>query len=85
MKLLAILLLLQPATAFAYLDPGTGSMILQGLIAAIAVAGVTIRTYWYRIMQFFGKEPPQTGLLDDLDEDIEEEAKTPSTDGRTGE
>ena len=37
--LLAIFLLLQPAAAFAYLDPGTGSMILQGLVAAIAVAG----------------------------------------------
>ncbi|MFK7730014.1 MAG: hypothetical protein AB8B48_00180 [Pseudomonadales bacterium] len=85
MRLLAMLVLLQPATAFAYLDPGTGSMILQGLIAAIAVAGVTIRTYWYRIMQFFGKEPPQTGLLDDLDDDLEEESTPVSTESRTGE
>lgn len=85
MKLLAVLLLLHPATAFAYLDPGTGSMILQGLIAAIAVAGVTIRTYWYRIMQFFGKEPPQTGLLDDLDDDLEEDSPSSVTESRTGE
>ena len=30
--------------AWAYLDPGTGSMILQGLIAGLAVAGLTIKT-----------------------------------------
>lgn len=53
--------------AAAYLDPGTGSMILQGIIAGIAVAGFTIKNYWYRIRAFFGKEAP-TSLLDDEDE-----------------
>ena len=38
------LLLSFSTTASAYLDPGTGSMILQGLIAGIAVAGFTIKT-----------------------------------------
>ena len=85
MKLLAIFLLLQPAAAFAYLDPGTGSMILQGLVAAIAVAGVTIRTYWYRIMQFFGKEPPQTGLLDDLEDEPVEDVTAVKTESNQGE
>jgi len=42
-------------TASAYLDPGTGSMILQGIIASIAVAGFTIKSYWYRIRTFFGR------------------------------
>lgn len=41
--------------ASAYLDPGTGSMILQGIIAAIAVVGFTIKSYWYKIRGFFGK------------------------------
>lgn len=53
--------------AAAYLDPGTGSMILQGIIAGIAVAGFTIKNYWYRIRAFFGKESP-TSLLDEEDE-----------------
>ena len=35
--------------AFAYLDPGTGSMILQAIIGAIAVAGATLSVYWGRI------------------------------------
>jgi len=42
-------------TASAYLDPGTGSMILQGIIASIAVAGFTIKSYWYKIRAFFGR------------------------------
>lgn len=37
------------APAHAYLDPGTGSLIIQGIIGAIAAAGVTIRLYWYKI------------------------------------
>jgi hypothetical protein len=49
----AVLLIAAPQ-AFAYLDPGTGSMIIQGLIAAIAMAGVTMRLYWNRLKQFLG-------------------------------
>jgi hypothetical protein len=52
--------------AAAYLDPGTGSIILQGIIAALAVAGMTLKHYWYRIQAFFGKEPPKS-LLEDED------------------
>ncbi|MCP4842410.1 MAG: hypothetical protein GY887_11825 [Halieaceae bacterium] len=53
--------------AFAYLDPGTGSMILQGVIAAIAVVGFTIKSYWYKIRAFFGKGG-SASLLDDDEE-----------------
>lgn len=53
--------------AAAYLDPGTGSMILQGIIAGIAVVGFTIKSYWYKIRGFFGKQAP-TSLLDEEDE-----------------
>jgi hypothetical protein len=49
-------------SAFAYLDPGTGSMILQGLIAGIAVAGFTIKTYWYKLRSMFGKSQPSSLL-----------------------
>jgi hypothetical protein len=59
---LSIALLLSLSTpAWAYLDPGTGSMILQGLIAGIAVAGLTIKTYWYKLRSLFGKQ--ETGSL----------------------
>ena len=58
--------------AAAYLDPGTGSMILQGIVAAVAMAGFTIKTYWYRIQAFFGKEQ-STSLLGEDEEDASKE------------
>lgn len=53
--------------AAAYLDPGTGSIILQGIVAAVAMAGFTIKTYWYKIKGFFGKEQAASLLDDDND------------------
>ena len=53
--------------AFAYLDPGTGSMILQGLIAGIAVAGFTIKNYWYKIRAYLGLGG-SSSLLEEEDE-----------------
>ena len=35
--------------AYAYLDPGTGSILLQGLLAAIAGATAALGLYWQRI------------------------------------
>lgn len=37
------------APAHAYLDPGTGSMMLQLLLGGVAGALVVLRLYWYRI------------------------------------
>jgi hypothetical protein len=66
-RILFIGLLLSFSTsASAYLDPGTGSMILQGLIAGIAVAGFTIKTYWYKLRSLFGKNQPSS-LLEEED------------------
>ncbi len=43
----------QAAPAFAYLDPGTGSIILQGLIAGLAMAAAAGSMYWRRIKAIF--------------------------------
>lgn len=40
-----------PEAAYAYLDPGTGSILLQALAAAAIGAGV----FWRRILGFFKK------------------------------
>jgi len=37
----------------AYLDPGTGSLILQALVAALAGAVVVITSYWQKIRTLF--------------------------------
>jgi hypothetical protein len=41
--------------AFAYIDPGTGSILLQSVIGAISGALVLLRLYWTRIRRFFSK------------------------------
>ena len=37
---------------FAYLDPGTGSMLLQLLVGGVAAVGVTAKFYGRRILRF---------------------------------
>jgi uncharacterized protein involved in response to NO len=39
--------------AYAYIDPGTGSMLVQALIAAVAMISVTAGVFWGRIRSFF--------------------------------
>ena len=40
--------------AHAYLDPGTGSMLLQIVLGGLAGLGVLGKLYWHRIRAFFG-------------------------------
>ncbi len=35
----------------AYLDPGSGNMILQILAGGLAAVAVTARLYWHRILK----------------------------------
>lgn len=39
--------------AHAYIDPGTGGMLLQLLLGGFAGAAVIIKLYWYRIKEGF--------------------------------
>jgi hypothetical protein len=39
--------------AHAYLDPTTGSILLQGLLAGLAGVVVVLRLYWARVKAFF--------------------------------
>ncbi|HEX5133636.1 MAG TPA: hypothetical protein VFX92_14270 [Candidatus Krumholzibacteria bacterium] len=41
------------ADAHAYLDPGTGSYILQMLVAGLLGATFAIKMFWTRIKRFF--------------------------------
>jgi hypothetical protein len=49
LKLFLAALLCSSAPAYAYLDPGTGSIIIQGLIGAIAAGSITAKLYWHQI------------------------------------
>ncbi|WP_342348289.1 hypothetical protein [uncultured Nitrospira sp.] len=47
--------------ALAYLDPGTGSMVLQLLLGGIAGAVVILKLYWRRFVGLFrGKVPEES-------------------------
>ena len=41
--------------AFAYLDPGTGSIILQAILGAIAAAASYCAFYWNKVKNLFKK------------------------------
>jgi hypothetical protein len=40
-------------SAFAYLDPSTGSMILSAIVGVFATVGLAVKTYWYKLKSFF--------------------------------
>ena len=51
------LLTFDPSTeASAYLDPGTGSMVLQLLLGGVAGAVVVVKLYWEKVKDFFTRE-----------------------------
>jgi hypothetical protein len=49
--------------AFAYLDPGTGSIIVQGVIGAIAGGLVVARMYWAKLKGFFARKTADSADL----------------------
>ena len=53
-----------------YLDPGTGSFIIQILLAGLLGLGVAVKVYWNKIRDFFSRNKSDSTLdtLDDLDE-----------------
>jgi hypothetical protein len=55
-------------TVFAYLDPGTGSMVLQIIVGGVAAIGVAGRYYWQRM----------TGKTSKQGEEEQIESQTPA-------
>ena len=47
--------------AYAYLDPGTGSMILQVLLGGAAGVAFAGRLYWRRFLVMIGARPESAG------------------------
>lgn len=53
---------------FAYLDPGSGSVLLQMIIAGLLGFGLAVRLFWGRIKGFFGGSIQETS--DDEDNEV---------------
>ena len=50
-----LLLLAVPGKAFGYLDPGTGSLLIQVTIGAVAAGLAVCKLYWRKISNVFRK------------------------------
>ncbi len=53
---------------FAYIDPGSGSMILQMILGGLAAAAVFLKLFWHRLLVFLRirkpSEPPASTTAD---------------------
>jgi len=49
------LTLLWPQPAHAYIDAGTGGLIIQLLLAGLAGLGVVIKMYWRKLAGYFSR------------------------------
>lgn len=48
-------LMLGPQNTYAYIDPGTGSYLLQLMLAGLLGLAFTIKIFWQKIKMFFLK------------------------------
>jgi hypothetical protein len=63
------------SAVFAYLDPGTGSMLLQVLLGGIAAIAVGGRVMWQRLT---GRNRPQSPSSDDSVQPAERDSSADS-------
>ena len=54
-KTLILTILFIPNLAYAYIDPGTGAILIQSLIATIALAASAIVVYWNKVLSWFNQ------------------------------
>lgn len=55
--LLGVAVFLLPSHAHAYIDPGTGGLIIQIVAGGIAGSLVILRLYWGRVKAVFSRQP----------------------------
>ncbi len=61
LKSVVLAAVLVPVPVFAYLDPGTGSMLLQVILGGVAAVAVALKLFWYRIIALLGfKKKPSS-------------------------
>jgi hypothetical protein len=53
--LVAVVALCFPQYAYSYIDPGTGSYIIQIVIAAFVAVSFLVKIYWLKIKGFVGR------------------------------
>jgi hypothetical protein len=56
---------------FLYLDPGSGSFLIQLLIAGLAGIGIIVGSQWAKIKRLIGKRKAEAKPKDDDDDEEE--------------
>jgi len=49
----------------AYIDPGSGSLLIQGLMGGIAAAAVLVKVYWGRLLRALHLRKPEDDVAVD--------------------
>ena len=44
-----------PKPVYAYIDPGTGSLVIQAALAAVLTVGATVKVFWHQIKEKYRK------------------------------
>ena len=65
---LLVLLLCVSPSAFAYLDPSTGSMVVSAIVGIFASIALAVKTYWYKIKALFKRDGKQDSPSGDTPE-----------------
>ena len=60
-----------------YLDPGSGSMLVQMILAAVLGIGVGVKIFWKQIRAFFNRSEAKNGLRDDPTEIVDDPTVLP--------
>lgn len=64
LSLSAVLAAISTTEAHAYLDGGSGSMLLQLLLGGVAGLAVAAKLYWYKFLSLFGVKPKHVESMD---------------------
>lgn len=64
-----VLLAAVPVSAFAYLDPSTGSMIVSAIIGIFASIALAVKTYWYKLKNLFRRKDGNSSPSSDTTRD----------------
>lgn len=64
--IVVLLAVLFPRDAFAYIDPGSGSLIFQTIVATLAGVAYGVRVYWSRIRGLFGRRAPDSSTPEEI-------------------
>jgi hypothetical protein len=58
---LATYVALLPGTAWAYVDPGSGSFVVQSILAALAGGAIFLRDLRQKLAQLLRRKPEKSG------------------------